>query len=218
MICPSGELSKCIFEACRRSIVSELRSASGKKTEMRAFIAIEIPEEIKGGMARIQDELKRSGADAGWTRPEGVHLTLKFLGDVPEAKIDLTKNALAQAARDLSRFRLEIAGAGAFPNPKNPRVVWIGVSGDVDKLAMLQSSVEKSLTAAGFDREDRAFSPHLTLARIKYLRPRYSWQKAIDSIKDIRLSGFDVDHVSLMRSDLKPSGAVYTEIGRVELK
>jgi 2'-5' RNA ligase len=169
-------------------------------------------------MAKAQEQLKRSGADAGWTKPEGIHLTLKFLGEVLEAKIDEIKNALAQAAGATSRFRLEIAGAGAFPNPKNPRVVWLGVLGDIDKLAMLQSSVEELLTAMGFDREERAFSPHLTLGRIKYLRPQYSWQKAIDSIKDIRLAAFDVDHVSLMKSDLIPSGAVYTEIGSVGLE
>jgi len=186
--------------------------------DMRTFIAIEIPDEIKKEMAKVQDELKRSGADAGWTRPEGIHLTLKFLGEVPEAKIEEIKKALVQAAETTSRFRLKIAGAGTFPNPKNPRVVWLGVSGDIDKLSALQGSVEKSMMAMGFDREERAFSPHLTLARIKYLRPQYSWQKAIDSIKDIRLAEFDVDYVNLMKSDIKPSGAVYTEIGRVRLK
>src|SRR5512143_4317036 len=186
--------------------------------DMRTIIAIEIPAEIKKEMAKVQDELKRSGADAGWTRPEGIHLTLKFLGEVPEAKIEEIKNALVQAAEATSRFRLKIAGAGAFPNPKNPRVVWLGVSGDIDKLSTLQGSVEKSMTAMGFDREERAFSPHLTLARIKYLRPRYSWQTAIDSIRDIRLAEFDVNQVSLMKSYIKPSGAVYTEIGRARLK
>lgn len=186
--------------------------------DMRTFIAIEIPAEIKKEMAKVQDELKRSGADAGWTRPEGIHLTLKFLGEVPETKIEEIKNALVRAAEATSRFRLKIAGAGAFPNPKNPRVVWLGVSGDIDNLSALQGSVEESMTAMGFDREERAFSPHLTLARIKYLRPRYSWQTAIDGIKDIRLAEFDVDHVSLVKSDIKPSGAVYTEISRARLK
>ena len=185
---------------------------------MRTFIAIEIPAEILKEIAKVQDELKSSGADAGWTRPEGIHLTLKFLGEVPEARIEDIKNALVQAAGATNRFRLEIAGAGAFPNPKNPRVVWLGVSGDIDKLSALQGSVEESMMAMGFDREKRPFSPHLTLARIKYLRPRFSWQRAIDSIKDIRLADFDVDHVSLMKSDIKPSGAVYTEIGRASLK
>ncbi|HUI67171.1 MAG TPA: RNA 2',3'-cyclic phosphodiesterase [Nitrospirota bacterium] len=185
---------------------------------MRTFIAIEIPAEIITEMAKVQDELKRSGADAGWTRPEGIHLTLKFLGEVPEAMIEEIKSALVQAAEATGRFRLKIAGAGAFPNPKKPRVVWLGVSGDIDRLSALQGSVEKLMGAIGFDREERAFSPHLTLARIKYLRPRFSWQKAIDSIKDIKLAEFEVDHVSLMKSDIKPSGAVYTEIGKVSLK
>jgi 2'-5' RNA ligase len=185
---------------------------------MRTFIAIEIPAEIIKEMAKVQDELKRSGADAGWARPEGIHLTLKFLGEMPESRIQEVKSTLFQAAEATSRFRLKIAGAGAFPNLRNPRVVWLGVSGDIDRLLVLQGSVEKSMTAIGFDREERAFSPHLTLARIRYLRPRYSWQKAIDSIKDIRLAEFDVDHVSLMKSDMKPSGAVYMELGRVRLK
>ena len=185
---------------------------------MRTFISVEIPDGIKKEMAKAQEQLKRSGAEAGWARPEGIHLTLKFLGEVVEAKIVEIKNTLAHAVGDMSRFRLEIAGAGAFPNSKNPRVVWLGVSGDIDKLSALWRSVEDSMTEIGFDREERAFSPHLTLARIKYLRPRYSWQKAIDSIKDIRLAGFEVDHISLMKSELKPSGAVYTEIARTDLK
>jgi 2'-5' RNA ligase len=185
---------------------------------MRTFIALEIPDGIKKEMAKAQEQLKRSGADAGWARPEGIHLTLKFLGEVSEAKIDAIRNALAQAAGATSKFRLEIAGAGAFPNSKNPRVVWLGVSGDIDKLQALWSSVEDSMAAMGFDREERAFSPHLTLARIKYLQPRYSWQKAMDSINDIRLASFEVDHISLMKSELKPSGAVYAEIARVDLK
>ncbi|HXX64186.1 MAG TPA: RNA 2',3'-cyclic phosphodiesterase [Bacteroidota bacterium] len=185
---------------------------------MRTFIAVEIPDGIKKEMEKAQEQLKRSGADAGWTRPEGIHLTLKFLGEVMEAKIDEIKNTLTRAVGDMGRFRLEIGGAGAFPNSKNPRVVWLGVSGDIDKLEALWRSVEDSMTAIGFDREERAFSPHLTLARIKYLRPRFSWQKAIDGIKDIRLAGFEVDHISLMKSELKPSGAVYSEIARADLK
>jgi RNA 2',3'-cyclic 3'-phosphodiesterase len=185
---------------------------------LRTFIAIEIPDGVKKEMAKAQEQLKQSGADAGWVRPEGIHLTLKFLGEVLEAKIDEVKSTLARTAGAMSRFRLEIARAGAFPSSKNPRVVWLGVSGDIDKLEALWSSVEDSMAAIGFEREDRAFSPHLTLARIKYLRPRYSWQEAIDGIKDVRIAGFEVDHISLMKSELKPSGAVYTEIARVDLK
>jgi len=184
---------------------------------MRLFIAIEIPEDIKKLMAEVQEKIKDSGADAGWTRPEGIHLTLKFLGEVPEPKVPEIMTALSHATKESTGLRLELVGAGAFPNPKNARVVWIGVSGESDKLARLQASVEEGMAHIGFKREDRAFTPHLTLGRIKFIRSRDRWLKALDDIKDIELSGFDVRSVSLMKSELKPSGAVYMEIGKIEL-
>lgn len=185
---------------------------------MRTFIAIEIPDEIKREMAKPQEQLKRSGVEAGWTRPEGIHLTLKFLGEVEESRIPEIMAALTNAARNTGGFRIEIAGAGAFPNPKNARVAWLGITGDGDKLAALQAAVEGAMTGLGMERDDRHFTPHLTLGRIKYIRSRDAWLAALNEIKDIRLTGFEVDHISLMKSELKPSGAVYTEIGRVELK
>jgi 2'-5' RNA ligase len=114
-------------------------------------------------------------------------------------------------------FRLDVAGVGAFPNPRNPRVVWIGVSGEIDVLTKLQTDVEEGITRLGFKQEDRAFTPHLTLGRIKFIRSRVTWLKALEEIKGIKLSAFDVHAVSLMKSELKPSGAIYTEIDRVEL-
>jgi 2'-5' RNA ligase len=185
---------------------------------MRLFVAIEIPEDIKKLLAEVQEQIKDSGVDAGWTRSEGIHLTLKFLGDVPEANVPEIMTALSHATKETTGLRLELVGAGAFPNPKNARVVWIGVSGETDKLTRIQVAVEETMVALGFKREDRSFSPHLTLGRIKFIRSRDKWLKALDGIKDVKLSGFDVRTVSLMKSELKPSGAVYTEIGKVELK
>jgi 2'-5' RNA ligase len=185
---------------------------------MRLFIAIEIPDGTKQEMAKAQEQLRRSGADAGWTRPEGTHLTLKFLGEVPEAQVEEVKMALAKTVEGKGGFRLEVAGVGVFPNARNPRVAWIGVSGDLGKLAALQASVEDAMTEIGFEREERDFTPHLTLGRIKYIRSHDAWQKALDGIKDIRLPGFDVTAVSLMKSELKRTGAVYTEIAKIELK
>ena len=185
---------------------------------MRAFIAIEIPEEIKAGITAIQDQLKASGAEASWTRPEGIHLTLKFLGELPEARTSEIMSALGDVVAGSGGFSLDVAGTGAFPNVRNPRVLWVGVKGDIGKLASLQSLVESAMTRIGFDPEERRFSPHLTLARIKYLKPRFSWQQAIDDVKNSALGGFSVRCISLMKSELKPSGAVYTEMGRVELK
>jgi 2'-5' RNA ligase len=185
---------------------------------MRIFIAIELPAEIKQAIARVQDQLRKSGADANWTRPEGIHLTLKFLGEVEESRVPAIGDALDEAAKGSGLLRIEVAGAGAFPNLKVPRVLWFGVHGDTEKLAALQSAVEEALVRAGFDREERKFSPHLTLARIRFPKPRDDWQRKIENIRDMKLGGFEADHVSLMKSELRREGAVYTEVGRVELK
>jgi 2'-5' RNA ligase len=185
---------------------------------MRLFIAIELPDELKQAIARVQDQLKAGGANANWTRPEGVHLTLKFLGEVEEARAPLIVQALSGAARGIGRLSLSVAGAGAFPNVKVPRVLWLGMTGDVDKLSVLQGAVEDTMAALGFAREERTFSPHLTLARIKFPKPRDNWQQRLEGLQDVTLGSFEAVHVSLMKSDLRREGAVYTEVGRVGLE
>jgi len=185
---------------------------------MRAFIAIEIPDEIKREIVGLQEQLRETKVDASWPRPEGVHLTLKFLGETAEARIAEIMNGIRTAARGTGPFRLEVKGMGTFPNPRNARVVWIGFGGEIEKLTRLQVAVEDAMAFIGMAREERAFTPHLTVGRIKFIRARDKWLKALDEVKDIILPGFDVEAVSLMKSELKPSGAVYTEMGRVELK
>jgi len=185
---------------------------------MRTFIAIELPAEIKQGIARVQEQLRKAGASAGWTRPEGIHLTLKFLGEVPEAKVQEIMTALTDAAKGTGPLNLELAGAGAFPHEKNPRVLWIGVGGDGEPLGILQAAIEDAMEKTGFEREARKYSPHLTLARIKFPKPRDNWQQKIEGMRNINLGKFEVGHVSLMKSELTREGAVYTEVGRVELK
>jgi len=184
---------------------------------MRTFIAIEIPEETKRAMAEVQARLKESGAEANWTRPEGIHLTLKFLDEVSEERISEVSAALVQAAYGRGRFRLTVAGTGVFPHERNPRIVWIGISGELDKLRKLQASVEEQMVRLGFQQEDRRFTPHLTLGRIKRLPSRGPWTQALEGVKDIKLPGFEVAAISLMKSELQQTGAVYTELGRVTL-
>ncbi|NTW57773.1 MAG: RNA 2',3'-cyclic phosphodiesterase [Nitrospirae bacterium] len=184
---------------------------------MRLFIAIELPDEIKQGIAGIQEQLRKAGAIAGWTRPEGIHLTLKFLGEVPEAKAQEIMQALDAAVKGTGKLSLTVEGTGMFPNVKNPHVLWIGVGGDIERLAGLQASIEDAMDKVGFEREERKFSPHLTLARIKFPKPRDNWQQKIVGMKDVKLGGFEAGHVSLMKSELKREGAVYTEVGRADL-
>jgi 2'-5' RNA ligase len=185
---------------------------------MRLFVAIELSDDVKGEIAKVQQQLRATGADAAWTRPEGVHLTLKFLGEVPDVKVPEIRKALAAAVAGTGTCRVEIKGAGAFPNTKSPRVVWLGVAGERERLATLQASVEQAMQVLGFEPEDRTFSPHLTVARVKFLRKRDNWQQWIAAIADREFGGFVAARVSLMKSELHPAGAVYTEIGSIELE
>jgi RNA 2',3'-cyclic 3'-phosphodiesterase len=185
---------------------------------MRLFIAIEIPGEIKQKMADVQRRLRDTDVDVGWTRPEGIHLTLKFLGEITESKVPDIMGTLARALGGTGGFRLEIERVGTFPSPKNARVVWVGVSGDGERLINLQTAVEDAMAELGMERDDRPFTPHLTLGRIKYLRSKEKWLNILDEIKNIKLAGFDVTAVALMKSELRRTGAVYSEMGRIELK
>ena len=185
---------------------------------MRLFIAIEIPDEIKKEMVKVQEQLRKANVDASWTRAEGMHLTLKFLGEVADQKVPEIMSNLRNAAEGIGPLGLSVSGVGTFPNPKNARVAWIGIAGDIEQLMRLQVAVENAMVLLGMAREERKFTPHLTLGRIKYIRSRDTWIKTLEGIKDISLPGFEVTSVSLMQSELKPAGAVYTEMGRVELK
>ena len=185
---------------------------------MRAFIAIEIPQAVKEGLAGVQVRLENAGADASWPRPEGVHLTLKFLGEVGEGRVTEIMQALALALIDTKLFRLGVAGVGTFPNPTSARVVWLGVTGDVETLVALQAAVEQAMVGLGMDPDSRPYTPHLTLGRIRKIRDRAAWLAGLASVKDSSLPGFEVASVSLIESRLRPSGAVYREIGRVALK
>jgi 2'-5' RNA ligase len=185
---------------------------------MRLFIAIEVPEALKKELAVVQGRLRDAGVDASWTRAEGTHLTLKFLGEVSEQQVPDIMSNLRKAAEGTGLLGFSVSGVGTFPNPIKARVVWIGLGGDIDRLTRFQVAVENAMVLLGMAREERKFAPHLTLGRIKYIRSRDTWLKTLEEVKDITLPGFEVTSVSLMKSELKPSGAVYTEMGRVDLR
>jgi RNA 2',3'-cyclic 3'-phosphodiesterase len=189
-----------------------------QKGFIRTFIAIELPPEIKEAMAGVQAELRKSDADVGWVRPEGVHLTLKFLGDVEEGQVARLGDALAEGLKGETSFILQAKGVGTFPTPKAPRVVWLGVEGEVARLTSLADKVEEICANLEFPKESRPFKAHLTLGRVRSPRGRSQLVKMLENFKDADLGEFKADAVSVMKSELKRTGAVYTEMRRIELK
>ncbi len=185
---------------------------------MRCFIAISLPEELKAKISGIQEKLKAAGADVSWTRPEGMHLTLKFFGEIEDRRIPKIEKALDMAVDGISPFTLSVSGMGMFPDMRRPRVVWIGLKEDGGNLLRLNKCVEEELKKIGFPPEERRFTPHTTLGRIRSNRNIEKLLRLIDEEKGIDTGGFDVSEIHLIKSELKPAGAVYTELYSVQMK
>ena len=187
---------------------------SSNPEQIRSFIAIELPEEAKKGLARLRKELERDEHKfVKWVDPGGIHLTLKFLGNIPAKRVTEVTEAMEKAAQGISPFHLEISGLGAFPNLKQARVLWVGIGGEMDKLSRLQQNVDSALAALGFAKEERSFVPHLTLARIREgASPpeRRSFGELVGSTTFEDKYPVTVEAVRLMRSQLMPAGAIYT--------
>jgi len=190
--------------------------------QVRCFIAIGLPEEVKAGLVQLQAQLK-SGDQPGvkWVDPYGIHLTLKFLGNVAMDRIDGITGAIGKAAQGVSPFRLKVEGLGVFPNLRRVQVVWVGMSGEVDRLVQLQQRIESNLAELGFAPEGRRFTPHLTLARLRdrvSLDERQEFGQLIADTKFEAAYTFNVSAINLMRSQLTREGAIYSRISSVELK
>lgn len=187
---------------------------------VRAFIALELPQSIVDKIGRLQEKLKQEVPSGlvRWVRPEGIHLTLCFLGDVPEGRIPDMAGAMRQACVSYGRLDVSIAGLGCFPDVRRPRVLWIGVNEQTGDLARLQQDIERSLVPLGFAPETRGFHPHLTLGRIE-ARNRERVQALGEYVARARVNIGHVQmaSVSLMRSELLPGGAVYTQLAEAEL-
>ena len=190
---------------------------------VRVFVAIDLPdpakEALRQAVADLQGDLQQG---IRWVRPEGIHLTLKFLGDVSSARAGDIQEAMERAAREFGPacFRLALSGLGVFPNPREPRVLWAGVSGDMEALEHLQGLTDGCLEDAGFARERRPFRPHLTLGRVRdQVAPaeRRRIGQAIQQAPPPRGVEWQVGEIHLIRSTLTPGGAIYDSIGRAQL-
>ncbi len=189
--------------------------------EIRSFVAIELPEEAREGLARLRRELeRREHKFVKWVAPGGIHLTLKFLGNIPFKRLTEITEAMEGAAQGISPFHLEISGLGAFPSLRQARVFWVGIGGEMDKLSRLQQNIDSSLATLGFAKEERSFVPHLTLARIRQgASPleRKSFGELVGSTVFEDKYHIEVEAINLMRSQLTPAGAIYTCLSAVGL-
>jgi len=182
---------------------------------IRAFIAVTLAPSVGEEIAKIQSLLKEPQGDIRWTRIDGMHLTLKFLGDIAHSQIEQILVGLRNALGDHLFFHVLAHGVGAFPNLNRPKVLWAGLSGE--GLAGLQEKVESALVRLDFPREERGFTPHLTLGRVRSLR---GWKEILAVIKKYERVQFGesvVNHVTLYQSTLRPDGAVYSPLGTVSL-
>jgi 2'-5' RNA ligase len=183
---------------------------------IRCFVAVWLPGELKAGIGLKTERLRKIDADVRWVPPENLHLTLKFLGNTPEELLPEIRTRLAKAAGSFSGFTAAFSGLGVFPGTKRPRVVWIGVREGAEALRGLQESVENSILDLGFEPEQRSFSPHLTLGRLRSQRGRDALIRELDAIGKTEFGLMEVRGVCLFRSDLSPKGAKYTKLHDLE--
>ncbi|KPJ51778.1 MAG: hypothetical protein AMJ37_04140 [Dehalococcoidia bacterium DG_18] len=190
--------------------------------KIRAFIAIELPDPVKDSLSSLEDGLRPAEHPyVKWVDPQGIHLTIKFLGNIATDQVPRIIEAITSASQGLSPLKLQIGGLGAFPNLQRPRVIWVAVTGDVEPLITLQRGIDQALMPLGFAIEKRPFSPHLTLGRLRERASpgeRNSIGKLVMATESEGCPSMEVNQISLMRSTLTPSGAIYNRLASIELK
>ncbi len=183
---------------------------------MRLFIAIDTPAEIRPHVIDLQQRLRDTQADVRWEPPEKLHATLKFLGNTDDRKLQPITGAVEQIARASTPMSLSYRTVGCFPNMREPRVLWIGMEEPSGALVSLQQQLEEAMTHFGYEKEKRGFHPHLTLGRVKGQRHLHS---LLERLKTVTFESQPViiREIIIVKSDLKPSGSVYTTLKSVPL-
>jgi len=184
---------------------------------IRSFLAIELPEAIRKRIEDIQKDLRSSNSDVRWVSPEKIHLTLKFFGNIEESRVDTITTSIEPLVEGTPHFSLEVRGMGAFPNIKNPRVLWMGLIDEKQVLVPLQKQLESTLETIGFQVEDRLFRPHLTLGRMNSGRGKDELIGRIQKYKEERFGDVEVKRLVLFKSDLRPTGPIYTALRELKL-
>ena len=184
---------------------------------IRSFLAIELPKPILKKIEEVQGDLRSTHADVRWVNPEKIHLTLKFFGNIEESRIEPIFKSIEEPIRNTLPFSLKVRGVGAFPHLKNPRVIWMGLVDGREVLISFQKQIETQLEKIGFQPEDRPFHPHLTLGRMKSSRGKEELVGRMEKHKEEEFGDFQVERVVLFKSDLRPTGPIYTPLGDMKL-
>jgi 2'-5' RNA ligase len=184
---------------------------------VRTFIAIELDEGIRTRLAQATESLRGAGCKVRWVTPDRMHLTLKFLGEIDPEALAAVAAAMATAAAGAGAFQIQVAGLGAFPPRGAPRVVWAGVGDAEGKLAALHGRLDEALAAAGFERDSRAFRPHLTLGRVKERRGAERLRARLEESAEGEFGTQEVRELVCFRSELSAHGPAYTPLGRQPL-
>jgi 2'-5' RNA ligase len=177
---------------------------------IRVFIAAPIPRALTVFLKNIQARLRSPRMDVRWLAAENIHLTLKFLGNIERSRVSAVGAQMDVSAGQTGTFRLHARGIGVFPNRRHPRVLWVGLGGELDRLVEVQAVLESNLESVGFGKESRRFHPHLTIGRIRHRIDARILGASLDSLEEIASDSFRVERLALIKSDLKPAGAEYS--------
>lgn len=184
---------------------------------IRTFIAIELTEEIKENIRQFIELIKNPEDKITWVLPFNVHLTLKFLGNIHAGDINSIKGIIRESAKKYPPFEISIKGTGVFPSQRNPRVVWTGVDTGRERVKEIYGDLENGLSAIGIQKEDRSYTPHFTLGRVKYIKDLKRFSDNILKYKENLFGNLKVSGISLMKSTLTPKGSVYEKLFEAKL-
>lgn len=181
---------------------------------LRCFISVELPSAIKQDVSAVANALRKSDADIKWITPENLHITLKFLGNTEESLVPDIIVLLRKKLSPYPPFYIRITGAGCFPDKRHPKILWAGVE-DSDSLQSLQEAIEDAMAGLGYPREKKAFSPHLTLGRVRSQKRINDVLRRLEEFREVSFGAVEITSVSLMKSELKPAGAAYSTLAEI---
>jgi len=181
--------------------------------EIRSFLALKLPPEIKKTLSHILREMKKTPLDVRWVKADNIHITMVFLGNVPVEDVEPMGESAEKVCQQYGPFAISLRGAGVFSSRRNPRVLWAGMEGDIDRMTCFRDVLQRHLKPFGIKQEKRPFRPHLTIGRFrKGARPGNDLDDLLTEYQDLSSPVCALKELVLFKSDLKPGGPVYSEL------